>query len=199
MNYKYIEIGTCDFASLINKYPNELGLSVEPVKYLLDNLPNKTKNKKLNYAIADENGEKEFYKLKDEHLSDKTQRTYERGMSCLVGGDNEQKRIVNSVRFKRFEKIKVPTKTLQKLFDEENVNHVEFLKIDTEGYDINIMKQLYKTNIRPDKIKFEIEHSSKEDYEKIIDLFSDNYSSKLTKCDCYLFKNHSGISNDTSS
>ncbi len=188
MNYKYIEIGTADFSSLIKKYPDDLGLSVEPVKYLLDNLPDKANNKKLNYAISDENGEKDFYKLKDEYLSDKTKRKYERGMSCLVGGDNEEKRITKSTRFERFEKIKVKTKTLQKLFEEENVNHVEFLKIDTEGFDINIMKQLHKTNIRPDKIRFEIEHSSKEDYEEIINLFSDNYYSKLTKNDCYLFR-----------
>jgi len=188
MNYKYIEIGTADFSSLIKKYPDDLGLSVEPVKYLLDNLPDKPNNKKLNYAISDENGEKDFYKLKDEYLSDKTKRKYERGMSCLVGGDNEEKRITKSIRFQRFEKIKVKTKTLQKLFEEENVNHVEFLKIDTEGFDLNIMKQLHKTNIRPDKIKFEIEHSSKEDYEEIINLFSSDYSSKLTKNDCYLFR-----------
>jgi len=185
VHYKYIEIGTSDFATLINKYPNDIGLSVEPIKSLLDNLPDKKNNTKVNYAISDKTGTAEFYKLKDEFLEDKEHRQYERGMSSLVGASNEEKRITKSVRFERFEKINVPTKSLEDFFKEYDVESVEYLKLDTEGFDINIMNQLYRTNIRPKWIKFESCHSSEEEIKNILDCFS-SYDVRRTKNDIYL-------------
>ena len=185
VHYKYIEIGTSDFHSLINKYPNDFGLSVEPIKSLLDNLPDKENNTKVNCAISDKTGTAEFYKLKDEFLEDKEHRQYERGMSSLVGSSNEEKRITKSIRFKRFEKINVLTKSLEDFFKEYNVEDVEYLKLDTEGFDINIMNQLYRTNIRPKIIKFESCHSSEKEINQILEYFS-TYKVRRTNNDIYL-------------
>ena len=53
-DYDFIEIGTSNFETLIQNATNEKGLSVEPLKYYLDCLPDKTNVKKINVAITDE-------------------------------------------------------------------------------------------------------------------------------------------------
>lgn len=55
--YDFIEIGTSDFDTEIQKATdNTIGLSIEPIKYYLDKLPNKLNIQKLEMAISNENG-----------------------------------------------------------------------------------------------------------------------------------------------
>jgi FkbM family methyltransferase len=191
MKYKFIEIGTSDFATLSRKYPKEKGICVEPVKSLLDAIPSNDNHIKVNVAIHDKDGKASFYKLKDEFLADKEHRTYERGMSCLEGCDNEEKRITKSVRFNRFEKITVPTISLNSLLTTYDIEDVEILKIDTEGYDCFILKQLVKTHLRPIHIKFEYNHHSSELVKETLDLLNDYMIEKQTNNDIYLkLKSH---------
>jgi FkbM family methyltransferase len=188
MKYKFLEIGTSDFATLSRKYPKEKGICVEPVKSLLDAIPNNPNHIKVNVAIHDKDGTASFYKLKDEFLADKEHRTYERGMSCLEGSDNEEKRITNSVRFNRFEKITVPTMSLSSLLTLHEIDSVEILKIDTEGYDAFILQQLVETPLRPHHIKWEYCHHSDELVRETLDLLKDYTIEKQTKNDIYLRK-----------
>ena len=53
MKYDFIEIGTSDFDTLLETTINKIGISIEPLKYYLDNLPNNDKVIKVNCAIED--------------------------------------------------------------------------------------------------------------------------------------------------
>jgi FkbM family methyltransferase len=161
MKYKYIEIGVSDFATLLKKFPNDIGISVEPIQRFLDNLPDSPKNIKVACAISNEDGEAEFYRIKDERIDDKTRYKHDRGMSCLSIAEGSRKRTIeNRARKDRFEKVLVPTMTLTSLLQKYDVEEVEIFKVDTEGYDTYIMEQLVNTKLRPKFIKFEVGHSS---------------------------------------
>ena len=61
MNLDFLEIGTCNFGTLIQKATNETkGISVEPLAYYLDQLPNKKNVIKLNYAVSFSNDESDI-------------------------------------------------------------------------------------------------------------------------------------------
>ena len=61
MRYDFIEIGTSDFDTLLQESTDELGLSIEPLKIYLDNLPNKDNVIKVNCAISDKDGLVDVY------------------------------------------------------------------------------------------------------------------------------------------
>ena len=53
MNYDFIEVGTSDFETHIQNARDEtVGLSIEPIQYYLDRLPNKENVEKLNCAVS---------------------------------------------------------------------------------------------------------------------------------------------------
>ena len=54
MKYDFIEIGTSDFDTLLETTTNKIGISIEPLKYYLDSLPNNDKVIKVNspYSIG---------------------------------------------------------------------------------------------------------------------------------------------------
>ena len=52
--HDFVEICTSDFETLIENSSDEtIGISVEPIKFYLDKLPNKKKCKKINIGISD--------------------------------------------------------------------------------------------------------------------------------------------------
>ena len=53
----FIEIGTSDFDTEIQKKDNKIGISIDAVKYYIDKLPNKTGCTKINNGISNFNGE----------------------------------------------------------------------------------------------------------------------------------------------
>ena len=189
-DYKYIEIGTCDFGTLLKKYPTDLGLSVEPIKKYLDNLPDYENNTKVNVAISNTNDQVEFYKLKDRYIDNPSEvPKHDRGMGSLVVANNASKRLQGRARKDRFELVKVSGMTLETLFETYTVSSVKEFKVDTEGFDCEIIKQLLNTSIRPQNIKFEIGHSTDEDISMIKKLLI-NEGYIITKArwdlECYL-------------
>ena len=53
MKYNFIEIGTSNFDTLIQAATDAtVGLSIEPIQYYLDQLPNPTNVKKINCAVS---------------------------------------------------------------------------------------------------------------------------------------------------
>ena len=107
-------------------------------------LEEKTKNIKsdnfriYNYGIGEIEG------IFDFNESDESQ------SSTLVGinySSNYYKRKANLLKFFKKEKnlfstTKVNKRTLNSVFKEKKINYVEILKIDTEGYDFNVIKSL---------------------------------------------------------
>jgi hypothetical protein len=69
MHYDFIEIGTSDFRTLIQTCKdNETGLSIEPIKMYLDNLPDKPNVTKVNCAISNVNSTIEVFYVKPEDI-----------------------------------------------------------------------------------------------------------------------------------
>jgi FkbM family methyltransferase len=54
-----------------------------------------------------------------------------------------------------FEEHKVPSMTFQQLCDKHNITHIDFLQIDTEGYDHEIIKSIDFNKITIDCIRYE--------------------------------------------
>ena len=193
-HHGFIEVGTSDFASLCSQkcYRDQLGISIEPVKKLLDRLPTSDNHSKVCKAIDITSGDKDFYKYIDEYIdipaNSGNKHDYERGMSSLATADNLKKRITSSVRNDRFEMIKVPCITWSQLIQEFDIGSVDYLKIDTEGMDAYLLIELHKTILRPHKIKFEYCHHSTEVVKEVLDTFTEYEIEKQTKNDIYLIR-----------
>lgn len=75
------------------------------------------------------------------------------------------------VKNDKFEKIKVNATSLKKLFNEHG--HPDFLKIDIEGYDIELLKYMASKSILPNYLSLEIQNKKTLDY--VINNFSYRY------------------------
>ena len=161
MKYDFIEIGTSNFYTLIQTADdNTVGLSIEPIKYYLDQLPNRAKVQKLNVAISrtDEGGVLDVYYIPESVI--------------VAHGLPDWLRGCNTVGQYHFEHTKlgithlvvkqsVSIVSIQQIFNDYDVTELDYLKIDTEGSDSSIMLQLYTflktepTTRYPKRISFE--------------------------------------------
>ena len=72
-------------------------------------------------------------------------------------GDNNPMASVNGIRKGRGSScVKVKAITLEKILDEYNYEHIDFLSLDTEGYELNILKGLNLDKYRPRYMLIEI-------------------------------------------
>jgi len=176
-DYDFIEIGTSNFDTLIEKTTIEKGLSVEPLKYYLDCLPEKPNVKKINVAITHKplSNTIDFYYIPESVIVDNRLPLWFKG--CNTINDYHPLHIQHNVQ--RFVSIdKVPLIDISNLFIQKNVRKVNYLKLDTEGHDCVILKGLYEYLISkdkiyyPDRILFESnEHTKKEHVDEILNLY----------------------------
>lgn len=176
-DYDFIEIGTSNFDTLIQNATIEKGISVEPLKYYLDCLPNKPNVKKVNVAITDKplSDTVDFYYIPEKVIVEN--RLYSWFKGCNTINNYHPLHIYHNVQ--RFVKIdKVPLISISDLFIQNNVRKVKYLKIDTEGHDCVILKGLYeylKTKDKiyyPDRILFETNENTKpEQVDEILNLY----------------------------
>ena len=189
MKYDFIDIGCSIFDTSVDKYGiNANGILIEPVKEFFDVLPSSNTVKKECVAIAEFNGESEFYAIlldgaklrywsEDELEKDikdgfiKQDKEY----SPLIRPAHMGSSAFNDPTKYEFTKHLKPTKQIVKtmrlsnLFDIYNVTEIDTLKIDAEGYDILIVCQLLNimksSKIKINKITFEFPHEvSDENY-----------------------------------
>jgi len=140
MKFNYVDIGTCDFDThLTNLQSNENILLVEPLFYYLKNLPDLSNAIKCPFAISDYVGYDYIY-----HISEQVAMSY--GLPVWVRGCNSFGRphptLLTQFPYVQQEKIWVPVITLEKLFDIYSVTEIDNIKIDIEGNDHIILKQL---------------------------------------------------------
>lgn len=88
--------------------------------------------------------------------------------------DNSLMSSVNGKRRNKSNKCKIKTRTLENILDEHlNVNNIDFLSLDTEGYELNILKGL---NLKKYKPKYMLIEIYNQDYENILKYLDDfNY------------------------
>jgi len=194
MKLDFIEIGTADFETLVQKCSDtERGISVEPIKVYLDKLPNKKFVKKVNAAIvADES-------LKSVHvyfIHENDIINY--GLGGWLKGCNSVGKPHDfhvgyypdpSIWHKHPDRktlpkrdllsegivtcLEVPCMTFKSLMLENGINYVEFIKIDTEGQDsklLNSILDFYEESglDLPKKIVFETNaHNNPDDIKQV--------------------------------
>lgn len=171
----FIEIGTSSFNTLLQESKGgETGLSIEPVSYHLNKLPNKDGIKKINCAITSSREEEfvDVYYIPEEVV--KKSKLPHWFLGCNKIGDyhplHKRHKVTDLVRVER-----VPLKNFEEVMEENEIYKVNFIKIDTEGHDCVIMsgihdyyKKLNKERY-PKTIQFETnENSSKSEVDSII-------------------------------
>jgi FkbM family methyltransferase len=178
--YDYIEIGTSDFDTEIQKNHTKHGVSIEPIKYYLDRLPNKRNCIKLNMGVSNYTGE-----CVVNYLSEKTIEQYK--FPYWVRGCNSINSYHKSVRTICIEKNldielistkdTVAVTTLYEIINKLSIDSFYFLKVDTEGHDTIILKKFFEdiqsNMILPHYIMFESNVLSTDtDINEIINIFA---------------------------
>ena len=129
---------------------NWTGIHIEPNINVFEKLEKNRPNcKNYNIAISQEEGELDFIKISGapEMISGLV-KTYdprhEERLKIELNRDGGEKEIV-----------KVKSKTLDKLFMEENIKNINYLSIDVEGAEMSVIKSINFENIFIDVIGFE--------------------------------------------
>lgn len=153
------------------------GLLIEPVPHVFNRLKKIYKNVPgilfENVAISDINGYKKFWFIKKNKI-------LKSGYDQIGSFDLNKKKVLSKLtpiwpELKQFlTNKKLPTFTLEKILDKNNIRHVDVLLIDTEGYDYKIVKQINFKKIKPKLIIFEHTNLSKADKEFSIKLLTQN-------------------------
>lgn len=89
------------------------------------------------------------------------------------------------------EQITVPAISIDTLLRENNVNHVDFVQIDTEGYDAEVIQMVFSCDIiqDPELIHFEIKHLSDREQKEIRGILAErDYSVVVHEGDACAFK-----------
>lgn len=156
MRYDFIEIGTSDFETLLQE-SSGVGLSIEPLKFYLDNLPNKDNVIKVNCAISDKNGYVDVFWIDPKDIQIYNLPEWLRGCNSIINPhpsaikELEERNLLHL--YKKSECKCMTWSTIVEIYD---IRYVEYLKIDTEGHDCVIINSILDDNsILPKKILFE--------------------------------------------
>lgn len=137
-------------------------LLIEPVNYNLQSLKNRFKNINNiffeNVGVSDEKKQIKFYYVKESSVK-KLGKEWGTGI-----GSFKKKHLLDHHR-KRFkiiesdiEEVNVKIVVFNDLVEKYNISEIEYLFIDTEGYDYQIIKSIDFNNIKINKVKFEYKH-----------------------------------------
>lgn len=149
----FIEIGSCDFNTL-NDFADHgwEGCIIDPMSEYLNNIERKEGVNYVNYGIDSKDGERTIY-FAPKSIVD-NDRDYA-GMSTFIPAKERgygnttltESRVIKTISFKT-------------LIEKYNIKKIDFLKIDTEGYDFEILKMFpwELTELNPVIIKVERKH-----------------------------------------
>jgi autotransporter strand-loop-strand O-heptosyltransferase len=184
INYDFIEIGTSDFDTLIELSDDStVGLTIEPLGFYLDKLPNKQNVKKLQVAISDKDSEIDIYYIPENEINNHSLPWWVRGSNSVGKPHSFTVKEIGKELYDELVTIeKVPTITWNTLVESEKIGSISYLKVDTEGYDhIIIQDYLNMCENNPElyaeKIKFERhpEVSNIQKIDELIGKFKDYY------------------------
>jgi hypothetical protein len=160
MNFDFVEIGTSNFDTLIQDADeNTYGITIEPVKEYLECLPNPKNVIKLNCAVSFDKSlnDIDLYHIKQEIIKENKLKKFLRGCNCIgkyhpMHIKYDLQHLVTITRIKQI--------NLEYLITKYNVESINYLKIDTEGGDCEILKELAELIElnrveKPKRIKFE--------------------------------------------
>ena len=143
VHYDFIEIGTSDFDTMIEKATDtDRGISVEPVKQYLDNLPCRKNCIKVQAAISNKNGIATIWYLSEQINKQYKMVQWSRGCNRLGEPHPMIKSYFDSIGVNCLDvytRKDVRSITLIDLMKRYNVTGFTTLKIDTEGHDTVIL------------------------------------------------------------
>lgn len=176
MKYDFVEIGTCDYHTLLEGCsPNQRGISVEPIKEYLDRLPNKSNVTKVNVAISAENKMVDLFWV-EPHNQEKFNLGFTKGWGTIIKPHKGHSDYQMMLKTGMLSNHKIEAITWATLVDRCDIESVEYVKIDAEGHDCIIVNNILESNVLPKKISFEKTHCSLEELEGTIkNLISTNY------------------------
>jgi FkbM family methyltransferase len=153
MHYDFIEIGTSDFRTLIQTCKdNEIGLSVEPIKMYLDNLPDKPNVTKVNCAISNVNSTIEVFYVKPEDIIKHNLPNWVRGCNAINKPHPTVLNLLGNKHDLIITKETVKVINWFTLIEMYNIESITYLKIDTEGHDGLILDDYYNTCLNNRKL-----------------------------------------------
>jgi hypothetical protein len=158
MKYDFIEIGTSDFDTLIQQATSEVGLSIEPINFYLDRLPERLNVTKVNNAISNMNCIVDVFWIDPKDIENYRLPQWLRGCNSIINPHPTALNELNSRGLRSLYKIsKCEAITWSMLVNRYKIESVDMLKIDTEGHDCVIIKNILdsNSNVLPKKISFE--------------------------------------------
>lgn len=147
MHYNFIEIGTANFDTLIQRCSDEdIGLSIEPLPHLLNQLPNKKNVVKINCAISSEEKDIKIYYVEQEKISSYNLPWWFIGSSSvnkihdgILRVLGERNLDINDIVIEQA----IKAKKIGNIIKEYNITSLDLLKIDTEGHDAVILNNFF--------------------------------------------------------
>ena len=151
----FVDVGAHDGISLNNtlyfeKYNKWTGINIEPIKNVFNKLiKNRPDCINLNYAVCNYNGETDFLLNigYTEMLSGIKESYDDRQLNQL----NHRNNIYSS----NTEIIKINTIKLETIFDKYNIKNINYLSIDVEGGEFEVIKSINFDKVFIDVIEFE--------------------------------------------
>ena len=155
----YVDVGAHDGLTINNtlyfeRYNNWNGINIEPIKKVFDNLiRNRPNSLNLNCAVSNKDGKTEF-------LNNKGSTEMLSGIKNTFGNRHLQRlNKENNETGSTTETITVNTKKLETIFNENNIKHVNYLSIDVEGGEFEVIKSINFDKVFIDVIGFENNYS----------------------------------------
>lgn len=105
--------------------------------------------RKLNIAIHEEFDHVTLYRPNPERVGHRS------GIASLNRTRHELTSARTGIQSADIVEVEVPAVSLSKLLEQESVDHLDLLQIDTEGYDMKILAGLDLARFRPSIIRFE--------------------------------------------
>ena len=174
----FVDIGandglSCNNSLVFEEGYNWKGICIEPHPIIFNKLINfRKKENCFNIGLGNENGNLEFWSVNG-------------AAQCISGfnkffSDSHRERLLNEVERNNdiLEKIPVQIKKTSDFFKEQNIKKINYLSIDAEGADFEILKGINFDEVHITLISVEADHSLDEVNQFLIE----NKFTYVTKC-----------------
>lgn len=180
-NFYFVQVGANDGVRSDHLYKsvvahNLAGLLIEPQSDVFVELKKNYSECDnvafANVAVSDTDGTKSFYQIHPDKLEEYNKCIVNdaSGLSSFLKPQLEEhvrKHLVNLPKGAKLDdyiqEIKVPTARFDSLFESNNINRVDLLQIDVEGYDYEIIKLFDFSKYEPIMVVYENRHLSQSD------------------------------------
>ena len=137
--YDFVEIGTSDFDTEIQSADeNDVGLSIDPMQFYLDRLPDKPNCIKYNAAVSNKSGQTEVHYIPLDIIQKCKLSNNLRGCNYIGEKHIGMERSVKMSGYNLDDLIvseTVPMVRFHELVEKFKIGGIHYLKIDTEGHD----------------------------------------------------------------